>query len=357
MTLSWFPAPEGAQYFPGSHLFASRDWRDRLEDWGRLGEIQEAKRRWTTGHPLPKYLGQCFVGDPDWYVNGVPASATATSPLPSCCAPPPEIGAAMLGGGPGMVGIISAGRNLRVGGLSFSGRHQLTVGSMRLPTGGLMMGGSALVQAGRGGMGVLWGGLGPGGLLLRGWQSSAQTGLLLGGKGGVQGPDLYDGLGGVEIGGEGISSSKGEQSGEGGVSWGGAAKIETTDPNSVKIPACPNRIPSSIPAVFDQCTGSLAGMAGERTFTWQSGYTWRCAFPNIGDGSFVLSLDLSSFGLTTAKLTSNCLLGIQQQPQTVACYPFRLEFRVTVGAFQLQCGIPKVFSQFHVVLSELQSGR
>src|SRR5205823_2631316 len=122
VTLSWFPAPEGAQYFPGSHLFASRDWRDRLEDWGRLGEIQEAKRRWTTGNPLPKYLGQCIVGDPDWYVNGVPASATATTPLPSCCAPPPEIGAAMLGGGPGMVGIISAGRNLRVGGLSFSDR-------------------------------------------------------------------------------------------------------------------------------------------------------------------------------------------------------------------------------------------
>ena len=91
--LRWYPAPPGAKAFPGYHLFASGDFADHPPNrpWPGPGEIKESKRRFVPGvGPMFQYTGQGPpVGDPEWYVFGVPLDAIQAALLNP---PPPPPG-------------------------------------------------------------------------------------------------------------------------------------------------------------------------------------------------------------------------------------------------------------------------
>jgi hypothetical protein len=97
--LRWYPSPPGALAFPGYHLFASGDFADHQANrpWPGPGERKASKREFLAGvGPMTSYTGQGPpLGDPAWYVYGVPleviqaAMASPPGPPPGWPASPP----------------------------------------------------------------------------------------------------------------------------------------------------------------------------------------------------------------------------------------------------------------------------
>lgn len=104
VTLQWYPAPPGARWFPGPHLFASADWSEQRKEfgWPPPGEKKGSQRRFYAGlGPCLEYTGQGPpLGDPSWYLGGVPAGVIEEALRNP---PPPPPGFPAPGPGPRVV--------------------------------------------------------------------------------------------------------------------------------------------------------------------------------------------------------------------------------------------------------------
>lgn len=78
----WYRARPGAQVFPFPHVFGSRNWdADHAVAQSGPGETKGSTNETHTNSVNTNgYLGQDFVGDPDWFLNGAPSSAAGTAP-------------------------------------------------------------------------------------------------------------------------------------------------------------------------------------------------------------------------------------------------------------------------------------
>src|SRR5438132_3395501 len=87
-TVRWYWAPPGALPLPGETAFGSSVWEtpDREYPQPDLGEIDLA-RTWNKGATPPGVTGQGTPTPLSWYVDGVPASVTASYPNPPCVLP------------------------------------------------------------------------------------------------------------------------------------------------------------------------------------------------------------------------------------------------------------------------------
>lgn len=93
--VTWYFAADGAQDFPGYHLFGSaRSWQEHQLPILGLGERWDSKPSYYNGAQpfFAPGLGG-FCGDPDWYVNGCPSDAPpiqySAAGVPTCCPQPP----------------------------------------------------------------------------------------------------------------------------------------------------------------------------------------------------------------------------------------------------------------------------
>lgn len=84
----WYRAPAGAKYF-GYNRFSSQVWQNQ-KDYPDppIGEQWKPLRIYDKGANRGEYLGQCFIGERDWFVNGAPISILS-QPAPTenaaCC--------------------------------------------------------------------------------------------------------------------------------------------------------------------------------------------------------------------------------------------------------------------------------
>jgi hypothetical protein len=92
MPVIWYFAPPGAKTYYGVNAFVSgiQD-RDDPELPYQLGEQPPYERPWYNGKNVWGYTGQCIVGTPDQFANGLSAAdlAAPPAPLPLCCTPVP----------------------------------------------------------------------------------------------------------------------------------------------------------------------------------------------------------------------------------------------------------------------------
>lgn len=106
----WFWCVRGAQPFPGVHGCESSVWLKNAEvntDWGEVtpyptdpnaANIRGLDRGGNAGYP-----GQCFVGNPQWFLDGQLPAGILDGPAPPfmpCCKPSPATatGGILLGG-------------------------------------------------------------------------------------------------------------------------------------------------------------------------------------------------------------------------------------------------------------------
>lgn len=106
----WYFAPEGAKVFPGPHGAEASVWLKQDEvndDWGEVTPYpQDPASQVYRGLDRglnPGYAGQCSVGDPQWFVDGMLPADILTrppAPYPACCRPPVAVaqGGIVLGG-------------------------------------------------------------------------------------------------------------------------------------------------------------------------------------------------------------------------------------------------------------------
>jgi len=102
VTVRWYPCPVGAKIFPHPHRFYPLLWVSRENQPGSIYPVDNAppanpsgigESQWTfttcKGENPLGYLGKCFIGEPGWYVDGVPQSEIANPPAlwPLCCGP------------------------------------------------------------------------------------------------------------------------------------------------------------------------------------------------------------------------------------------------------------------------------
>lgn len=82
----WFFCDPDAQWFPSPHGAEASPWLKQYEvnlDWGDDGTLKKLDRGINPGYP-----GRCFVGDPQWFIDGqVPASLSTyqTPIITPCC--------------------------------------------------------------------------------------------------------------------------------------------------------------------------------------------------------------------------------------------------------------------------------
>jgi hypothetical protein len=347
VTIEWFPAPEGAEWFPLPSKFGSRSWHDKADPWPRLGEVQGSPRIYCKKEKSPPYKGKCYVGDDSWWSNGIPyAAALAQQPLPPCCIGALEVGGPVVGGR----AVVTSGRGKNLGGLKIGGAASGYFGRRTLEEGGLQLGGAALVVAGRGGMGLLYGGFDPQGKLVADWGPLWQGGLSLGGGPATWETEGDEGDGGLSVGGEADWNNLPDNSRSGGTKIGGAATVQRYDPNSVLTPACTNRIPYDLLATFDNCTGGLAGLAGDVHFVHINGYIWSAGTPNIGNGTVRWQIDFGVYSPSQVPLNCNCLYVSNMVPLQAQCSPLYLQYTGNLPANAMLCGIPKLNGAFRLTI-------
>jgi hypothetical protein len=106
----WYFAPAGAPLFPGEHSFGSGNWDyDKILRPYQIGEQSTSPPGWYNGENPGRYIGKCFVGTAEQFLNGLTAAdlAAPLGPLPPCCQPPvPPIAPA---GGVAVAGIAGFG--------------------------------------------------------------------------------------------------------------------------------------------------------------------------------------------------------------------------------------------------------
>lgn len=92
--IRWYRAPAGAKQLPFPTVFSSDVWSNTFEKHPPgVGEIGHP-RVWDRGLNTDGYLGQCFVGEPEWFMTGqLPAEALCGDPpeLPVCCKQQPAM--------------------------------------------------------------------------------------------------------------------------------------------------------------------------------------------------------------------------------------------------------------------------
>lgn len=169
----WFWCMPGAQVFPGAHGAEASPWLKNYEvnyDWGEVTpyptDYDGTYIRGLDRGLNPGYPGQCFVGQPGWFIDGrLPAGITdgAPPPYPACCRPAAGVGAG---------GLVLGGSAVGVG------------PPAAVAKGGLVLGGSAVGQ-------------GP-------TQARGGGGLVLGGSAGALGPQAARGTGGLVLGGTAV---------------------------------------------------------------------------------------------------------------------------------------------------------
>lgn len=90
-TIRWYPAPLGAQIFPGHHIYASGvySWTANIPYQGP-GEVYLAPKKFVSWLNPPPYKGQCWCGEYDWFIHGCSVKILDT-PQPAvadCCMGP-----------------------------------------------------------------------------------------------------------------------------------------------------------------------------------------------------------------------------------------------------------------------------
>ena len=84
----------------GPHGCESQPWLKQYERNDAWGEITEPHHTWDRGDN-PGYIGQCYVGQHQWFLDGqLPADILTLPPLPypQCCRTPPVSGPILLSG-------------------------------------------------------------------------------------------------------------------------------------------------------------------------------------------------------------------------------------------------------------------
>lgn len=189
----WFFCNPGAKVFPGGHGCEASPWLSNYERNDAWGEVTPyptdpgaSYSRGLDRGQNPGYAGQCFVGDPSWFVDGeLPADILSrpTFSLPPCCFVPPVESQ---------------------GGLCVTGTAVASGPFGASSVGGLAIGGTALPSGPKGYHSA-------GGLALTGsaiaptpprWVSD--TPLVLGGSGRPVGPPGYASYGGIVLGGKSL---------------------------------------------------------------------------------------------------------------------------------------------------------
>lgn len=88
----WYFAPDGAKTYYGVNAFTSGVWdRDTPALPPQLGEQPPYAFPYYGGENVWQYTGQCIVGTPDQFANGLSAAdlRAPPAPLPECCTPAP----------------------------------------------------------------------------------------------------------------------------------------------------------------------------------------------------------------------------------------------------------------------------
>jgi hypothetical protein len=170
----WYFCLPGAKYFPCPHGGESSVWLknyERNDAWGEVtpyptdpnaDDIRGLDRGLNPGYP-----GQSFVGQFQWFVDGMlPADVLSGPAPPMCtdCLPPPAVAAGgLVFGGQGLASGSTFG--FGSGGLVFGGQGLGSGSAFGSGSGGLVMGGSGAPyqsQAGAAAGGLVFGGSGAG---------------------------------------------------------------------------------------------------------------------------------------------------------------------------------------------------
>jgi len=238
VTLRWFPVRPAAKLFPHPHAFGSLLWRSLDNQPGCVSGqdpappadppgIGEAEWAFTTIRPQnPGYLGQCFVGEAEWYRSGVPAQILAEppDPLPDCCREP-----FVVIDGQGGVEVNGSAAFTDVG-VELAGEALASQAAPTVGLGGVELAGEALASQAAPTVGL-------GGVELASEALASQAAPTVG-------------LGGVELAGEALAFHVTPTIGLGGVELAGEA-----DANQGAVPPCPLVTtfllePSTIASVF-----------------------------------------------------------------------------------------------------------
>jgi hypothetical protein len=294
----WYFCDPNAQLYPSPHGCEASPWLlnfERNDAWGEITPWPQDQRPGTTWRGLnrgtnPGYVGLCYVGDRQWFTDGMlPADVLSRPPLPfpDCCRPnlPLVLGGLVLGGGSIVSG--PAGHVSR---------------------GGLALGGSAAAHGPTGY--VSRGGLALGGSAVAGYAYRSAGGLALGGHGRTV-PDHQSG-GGLALGGTAAAS------GGGGTVTG----------------CCPGlSLPDALHLLISNVSG-CACFAGSYTMTKAPGATWQlqgvapCGVPSIGITADFECISSGSPPTYHWQIGGdNGLFFLATMPSTVDCTPG--SFRVT----------------------------
>jgi Concanavalin A-like lectin/glucanases superfamily len=98
----WYFAPPGAKRYHYEQSFTSGIWDyDKIAQPPLLGEQPPYDTPWYNGKNIWGYLGQCVIGTPQQFLNGLSAAdlAAPARPMPLCCGGlQPVQGGALAGG-------------------------------------------------------------------------------------------------------------------------------------------------------------------------------------------------------------------------------------------------------------------
>lgn len=89
VNIRWFFCADGAQIFPGTHLFGSQVWRPEKDiEPDQAGELY-GQKQYDPGFNFG-YPGKCLVGPLEWFQQGIPSADVPSSepPIPPCCLSP-----------------------------------------------------------------------------------------------------------------------------------------------------------------------------------------------------------------------------------------------------------------------------
>lgn len=191
----WFFTLPGARPFPFPHGAEASPWLknyERNDEWGEVTPYptdRDADYRRLLDRGLnPGYLGQRYVGEDQWFVDGeLPGDILSGSPPPIqklCLPPPPALRGGLVLGGTAFVTFTQGSAS--TGGLALGGSGRPFRGQVYVSVGGLALGGSAVATGPRGYRTV--GGLALGGGAKAGAGAKSGGGLALGGTGNAPGP-------------------------------------------------------------------------------------------------------------------------------------------------------------------------
>lgn len=81
--LRWYPAAPGARAFPGWHAFGDPVWESDFPTPDGVGCYAQPLIWRPKKYPAPP--GQHYLGQPDWFLNGIPSADLSTPPIAATC--------------------------------------------------------------------------------------------------------------------------------------------------------------------------------------------------------------------------------------------------------------------------------